>query len=127
MPIRLTLITKLNLSSGNGSPSRLTVRPAAPKPAEFTQARRGPSAAAAATATITTTTIDTGLQVEDPTTTNLKIGNVASTEMMIDMVIGDLREEIKNLDQHLPKATPETTTDPQKIDKTGHSTSIAQN
>ena len=59
VPIRFTLITKLNLSSGKGSPSRLTVRPAAPRPAEFTHARNGPISAAAAMAASASSMLET--------------------------------------------------------------------
>ena len=50
VPIRLTLITNSNWSSGNGLLLRSTVRLALPRPALLTHTRSGPISDAAATA-----------------------------------------------------------------------------
>ena len=59
VPIKLTLITKLNRSRSIGTFSRSIVRAANPMPAEFTSARSGPSSEAAETVASASSVDDT--------------------------------------------------------------------
>ena len=53
VPMRLTLITKLNASKSWGVPSRATTLDTHPTPAQLTAMRNGPWAAASSTAAST--------------------------------------------------------------------------